>query len=91
MRFIVPSIAAIPVILCMASALAQPMPPGGPGPGGPGGPPPGPGFADRPPPPPPPPPPRRPEIIEDGPRCHLVRQRYWDGEQYVVRRVEICD
>jgi hypothetical protein len=26
-----------------------------------------------------------------GPPCRLVRQRYWNGEAYVTRRVEICE
>lgn len=78
-----------------SAAFAQPPfpPPPGP-PGGPPGmmhPPPGPpGMGMMPPPPPgmrPPPP----VVIEDEPVCRLVRQRYWDGESYRTRRVEVCE
>lgn len=27
----------------------------------------------------------------DGPPCRMVRQRYWDGYDYRIRRVEVCD
>jgi len=38
-----------------------------------------------------PPPPRRVYVEEDGPVCHLERQRFWDGYGWRSRRVEVCD
>jgi len=36
-----------------------------------------------------PPPPR--VYYEDGPVCHVERQRFWDGYGWRHRRVEVCD
>ncbi len=35
-------------------------------------------------------PPRR-VYVEEGPVCHLERQRFWDGYGWRSRRVEVCD
>lgn len=85
------------LLISAAGAAAQPAPP----PGGPGGPPQGPPAGPPglgigigiggPPPPPPPPHVGPPQVMEEGPSCRLVRQRYWDGYEYRVRRVEVCD
>ncbi len=37
------------------------------------------------------PPPRRVYVEEEGPVCHLERQRFWDGYAWRHRRVEVCD
>jgi len=36
------------------------------------------------------PPPER-VYVEEGPACHLERQRFWDGYGWRSRRVEVCD
>jgi hypothetical protein len=30
-------------------------------------------------------------VEEDEPVCRLVRQRFWDGYGYRIRRVQVCD
>lgn len=87
------SLGLVLLLISAAGAAAQPGPPG------PGGPPPGPpgppgvgiGIGIGGPPPPPPPHVGPPQIIDEGPACRLVRQRFWDGYEYRVRRVEVCD
>ena len=37
------------------------------------------------------PPPRRVYVEEEGPVCHVERQRFWDGYAWRHRRVEVCD
>jgi len=32
-----------------------------------------------------------PPPVYEEPACRIVRQRYWDGYGYSVRRVEVCD
>ena len=36
-------------------------------------------------------PPRRRVYVEEGPVCHVERQRFWDGYGWRHRRVEVCD
>ena len=36
-------------------------------------------------------PPQRVYVEEEGPVCHLERQRFWDGYAWRHRRVEVCD
>lgn len=30
-------------------------------------------------------------VYVDGPECRLLRERYWDGYGYRVRRIQVCD
>jgi hypothetical protein len=30
-------------------------------------------------------------VYEDEPECRLIRQQYWDGYGYRVRRAQVCD
>ncbi len=32
-----------------------------------------------------------PAYVEEEPACRMVRQRYWDGYGYRMRRMEVCD
>ncbi|MCX7297435.1 MAG: hypothetical protein WCG00_09415 [Hyphomicrobiales bacterium] len=36
-------------------------------------------------------PPQRVYVEEEGPVCHVERQRFWDGYGWRHRRVEVCD
>lgn len=38
-----------------------------------------------------PPPPARVYVEDEGPICHVERQRFWDGYGWRSRRVEVCD
>jgi len=49
-------------------------------------------LASRPAPPPPPPAYYAPApVYVEEPACRLVRERYWDGYGWQVRRVQVCD
>src|SRR5665647_2207662 len=37
------------------------------------------------------PPPPRVYYEDDGPVCHVERQRFWDGYGWRHRRIEVCD
>ena len=32
-----------------------------------------------------------PVYVEEGPACRMIRERFWDGYGWRVRRVEVCD
>ena len=49
----------------------------------------GPVYAAPPPPPPAYYPPTR--VYVEEPECRLVRQQYWDGYGYRLRRIQVCD